>query len=79
MDVNALCNPDVNLVRAEVERCIEQGAPGGGYMLSSSNSLFGGMNMASIREMYRYAGEIGLYENLSSSAGPKRESPDVSR
>lgn len=48
-------------------------------MLSSSNSLFGGMNMASIREMYRYAGEIGLYENLSSSAGPKRESPDVSR
>ena len=79
VDVNVLCGSDVNAVRAEVERCIEQGAPGGGYMLSSCNSLFGGMNPASIREMYRYAGEIGLYEGLSSSAGLKRESPHINR
>jgi len=77
VDVNVLCSSDVNAVRAEVERCIEQGAPGGGYMLSSCNSLFGGMNPASIREMYRYAGEIGLYEDLSSSAGLKRESSHI--
>jgi len=34
-------------------------------MFSSCNSLFSGMNRASIREMYRHAGEIGLYESLS--------------
>ena len=64
VDVNILCNADLNAVRGEVKRCIEQGAPGGGYMISSCNSLFRGMNPASILEMYRYAGEIGLYENL---------------
>lgn len=64
-DVNILCSSDLNAVRGEVKRCIEQGAPGGGYMFSSCNSLFSGMNPASIREMYRHAGEIGLYENLS--------------
>jgi uroporphyrinogen decarboxylase len=60
-DIAVLCGSNVNGVRAEVTRCIEQGASGGGYMLSSCNSIFKGMNAASIVEMYRYAGKIGAY------------------
>jgi uroporphyrinogen decarboxylase len=62
VDVAVLCGSDVNAVRSEVTRCIEQGASGGGYMLSSCNSLFKGMNPASIVEMYRYAGRVGVYD-----------------
>jgi uroporphyrinogen decarboxylase len=60
-DTAILCGSNVKGVRAEVTRCIEQGASGGGYMLSSCNSIFKGMNAASIIEMYRYAGKIGAY------------------
>ncbi|HID61512.1 MAG TPA: hypothetical protein EYP49_02015 [Anaerolineae bacterium] len=62
VDVSVLCNSDLEAVREEVERCIEQGAAGGGYMLASCNSIFNGMNPASVIEMFRYAGEIGLYK-----------------
>jgi uroporphyrinogen decarboxylase len=62
VDVAVLCGSDVNAVRAEVTRCVEQGAPGGGYMLSSCNSIFKGMNPASIVEMYQHAARIGLYQ-----------------
>jgi uroporphyrinogen decarboxylase len=62
VDVAVLCGSDINAVRAEVTRCIEQGAPGGGYMLSTCNSIFKGMDPRSIAEMYRYAEEIGVYE-----------------
>jgi hypothetical protein len=62
VDVAVLCGSDVNAVRSEVTRCIEQGASGGGYMLSSCNSIFKGMNPASIVEMYRYVGRAGVYD-----------------
>ena len=62
VDVAVLCGSDLNAVRSEVTRCIEQGASGGGYMLSSCNSIFKGMNPASIVEMYRYAGKVGVYD-----------------
>ncbi len=62
VDVSVLHGSDLEAVRGEVKRCIEQGAPGGGYMLSSASSIFKGMNPASIVEMFRYAGEIGLYQ-----------------
>jgi len=62
VDVAVLCGSDLNAVRAEVTRCVEQGAPGGGYMLSSCNSIFKGMNPASVVQMYEYAGKIGLYQ-----------------
>ena len=74
VDVNVLCGSDIEAVRREVERCMQQGAPRGGYMISSCNSLFGGMNPASIVEMYRYAGEIGLYGSLPLSARQEQES-----
>jgi uroporphyrinogen decarboxylase len=62
VDAAVLCGSDINAVRGEVTRCIEQGAPGGGYMLSSCNSIFKGMNPASITEMYQYAEKVGVYE-----------------
>jgi hypothetical protein len=49
-------------VREEVARCIQQAAAGGGYMIASCNSIFEGMNSASVVEMFRHAGEIGSYE-----------------
>jgi len=55
---NVLTQPDLELVRKDVKRCIKQGAPGGGYLFSSSNSLFKGMHIESILEAYRYAKEI---------------------
>ncbi|UCC62034.1 MAG: hypothetical protein JSV36_14770, partial [Anaerolineae bacterium] len=38
IDVRVLCEADLEAVRREVRRCIEQGAPGGGYMIASCNS-----------------------------------------
>lgn len=59
---NVLTQADLEIVHKDVERCIEQGAPGGGYLFSSSNSLFKGMIIKSILEAYRYAKEIGKYK-----------------
>jgi uroporphyrinogen decarboxylase len=56
-----LCQDDLTLVRNEVERSVTQGAPGGGYLFSSSNSLYPGHKVEAITEMYRYAREIGKY------------------
>jgi len=61
VDTSILCTSDLEAVRREVERCIEQGAPGGGYMISTCNSIFEGMQAHSVIEMFRYAGEIGSY------------------
>ncbi len=61
VDVRVLCGEDLNAVRKEVDRCIEQGAPGGGYMIASCNSIFKGMNPAAAAEMFRYEDEVGFY------------------
>ena len=61
IDVRVLCGADLEAVRREVRRCIEQGAPGGGYMIASCNSIFEGMNPAAVAEMFRYEGEVGFY------------------
>jgi len=58
VDVRVLCAPDLEAVRRDVKRCLEQGAPGGGYMLASCNSIFDGMNAAAVAEMFRYAEEV---------------------
>jgi uroporphyrinogen decarboxylase len=63
VDVALLFGSDLEAIRAEVRRCMEQGAPGGGYMFSSCSSIFKGMNSAAVAEMFRYAGEIGAYKN----------------
>lgn len=58
---NILCQSNLDLVRDDAERCIRQGAPGGGYLFSSSNSLFKGHNINAILEAYRHAKRIGRY------------------
>ncbi len=61
VDTLVLCNSDLDEVRKEVTRCIDQAAKSGGYMFASCNSIFIGMNATSVFEMYRYAQEIGSY------------------
>jgi uroporphyrinogen decarboxylase len=61
VDVRVLFDADLEAVRREVERCILQGAPGGGYMIASCNSIWEGMNPAAVAEMYCYAGTAGVY------------------
>ena len=58
VDVRVLCDSDLEAVRGEVDRCMAQGAPGGGYMFASCNSIFEGMNPVAVIEMYRYAAEV---------------------
>lgn len=61
VDVQVLCSDDLAAVRKEVERCLAQGMPGGGYMLSSCNSIFAGMNAAAVWEMVCHAAAAGVY------------------
>ncbi|MCJ7623280.1 MAG: uroporphyrinogen decarboxylase family protein [Anaerolineaceae bacterium] len=61
VDVSILAGDNPGAVRDEVDRCISQGAPGGGYMISSCNSIFDGLNPKSVAEMFRYTGEVGYY------------------
>ena len=61
VDTRVLFGADLEAVRGEVDRCIAQGAPGGGYMIASCNSICEGMNPAAVAEMFRYEGEVGLY------------------
>jgi uroporphyrinogen decarboxylase len=58
IDVKVLCGSDAEAVRTEVARCLNQGVPGGGYMIATCNSIFEGMNPAAVAEMFRYIGEI---------------------
>jgi len=61
IDVRVLFNSEPEHVRREVRRCIEQGAPGGGYMIATCNSVFDGMNPSSVAEMFRYERDVGFY------------------
>ena len=56
-DVCLLCDSDLEAVRAEVRRCIAQGGSSG-YMFSSCNSIFTGMNPDAVREFFRYQAEL---------------------
>ena len=61
IDVRVLFDPDLEAVRREVDRCIAQGASGGGYMIASCNSICEGMNPATVAEMFRYQEEVGYF------------------
>ena len=63
IDIRALFSADLNAVRAEIDRCLKQGAPGGGYMIATCNSIFEGLNPQAVAEMFRYQGDVGFYEN----------------
>ena len=55
-DVNLLFESNLDLVRADVKRCYEQGGKSG-YMISSCNSIFTGMNPEAVHEFFRCQGE----------------------
>ncbi len=59
----ALVQSDFDIIHRDVERCMNQGAKGGGYIFSSCNSLFRPMSEESIVEAFRYAKEIGRYSH----------------
>jgi uroporphyrinogen decarboxylase len=61
IDIEVLFGASLQAVRAEVDRCLEQGAQGGGYMMATSNSICAGMNPPAVAEMFRYQGEVGFY------------------
>jgi uroporphyrinogen decarboxylase len=61
VEAYVLCQDDLEAVRAEVRRCLREGAPGGGYMFSTCSSIFEGMNLEAVVEMYRYASERSMY------------------
>jgi uroporphyrinogen decarboxylase len=61
VEASVLCGSDLDAIHREVRRCMSQGAPGGGYMFSTCSSIFKGMNLEAVIEMYRYAAEIGVY------------------
>jgi len=61
IDVSVLCDSDLEAVHGEVLRCIDEGAPGGGYMIATCNSIFEGMNPIAVAEMFRYQEELGFY------------------
>ena len=55
VDVNLFFTSDLDLIRADVRRSYEQGGQRG-YMLSSCNSIYPGMNPAAVREFFRCQG-----------------------
>lgn len=59
--VQVLTKTDLDLVRRDVDRCMREAKRGGGYMIASSNSLHGQCTVEAVREMYRYALEVGQY------------------
>lgn len=54
LNVSVLLDSDLDAVHREVDRCLTEGTPGGGYILATSNSIFLGMQPASVIEMFRY-------------------------
>jgi uroporphyrinogen decarboxylase len=56
-----LTQTNLEVVRADVDRCMRQAKEGGRYVLSSSNSLHGGIEVDVGLEMFRYGAEVGGY------------------
>jgi uroporphyrinogen decarboxylase len=52
-----------NDVKADVRRCMDTFASGGGYILTASNHIQADVPPANVECMFRYAREFGSYEN----------------
>ncbi len=57
VDINLFFEPRLELIRADVKRSYEQGGLSG-YMMSSCNSIYPGMNPEAVLEYFRYQVEI---------------------
>jgi uroporphyrinogen decarboxylase len=58
VDINLFFEPNIELIRADVKRSYEQGGKAG-FMLSSCNSIYPGMNPEAVREFFRCQVEFG--------------------
>lgn len=56
-----LCTGSPDDVREEVRQCLQAGAPGGGFILSSSNTIHRGVKPENFRAMVAAAREYGQY------------------
>lgn len=62
MDGNQImCQSDLELVRREVDRCLQEGMEGGGFFLSIAGSAHDGVQLEALIEMCRYLQEVGTY------------------
>lgn len=59
--LEVLAGSDLNAVRAEVDRVMDQAKKGGGLMLATSNSAHYGTDIRAVKEMYRYGRMVGEY------------------
>lgn len=59
----ALCSGTPDEVVAEVRQCMREGAPGGGLILSSSNTIHRGVRPENFRAMLDAARQYGKYPN----------------
>lgn len=57
VDVRLLCGDDAAAVRADVARSLAQGAPDG-FLLSTCNSIFAGMNPQTVRAFFAAEAEL---------------------
>jgi uroporphyrinogen decarboxylase len=57
----ALCDGTPEEVSAEVRQCLREGAPGGGLILSSSNTIHRGVRPENFRAMLEAASKFGVY------------------
>ncbi len=61
VDISHAMPGSIEDVRKDVERCIRDLAPGGGYILAPCNHLQSDVPAENVIELYRYAQEKGLY------------------
>jgi hypothetical protein len=61
-----LCQPDLSLVRKEVDRSLKEGMEGGGFILSIAGSAHEGIETEALVEMCRYAQVAGVYRSSTS-------------
>jgi uroporphyrinogen decarboxylase len=58
VDINLFFEPNLESIRTDVKRSYEQGGASG-YMISSCNSIYPGMNPEAVREYFRCQVEFG--------------------
>ena len=61
VESDTLIDGDPQEVRQEAARCIQQGAPGGGFALTTSNSVQAGIKLESYQAMLAQARRMGTY------------------
>jgi uroporphyrinogen decarboxylase len=61
LEAEDLINGSPDDVRRAVEYCLRHGAPGGGYVLTTSNSVQAGTRYENYLEMIRVARQQGVY------------------